>query len=171
LSAPQDPARRLAPVVRLAPAKLNLTLAVLGTRPDGYHELHSIMVPLDLADRLSVAVLATGAADSLHVAGFDPGPAGDNLVLRAFAAARRHAQPVWGRSEPPPALAARLDKRIPVAAGLAGGSSDAAAAVDAAPGAWSWTRTPVIASPRSWVRMCRSSWQAVPPWWRVVASA
>ena len=49
-----DPDRRLAPVVRLAPAKVNLTLAVLGTRPDGYHALHSVMVPVDLADRLSV---------------------------------------------------------------------------------------------------------------------
>ena len=68
--------RRLAPVIRLAPAKVNLTLAVLGTRPDGFHDLHSVMVPLDLADRLSVSVLPPGTADSLHVDGFDPGPAG-----------------------------------------------------------------------------------------------
>ena len=131
-----DPARRLAPVVRLAPAKLNLTLAVLGIRPDGYHELHSIMVPLDLADRLSVSVLPPGSRDSLHVEGFDPGPAGDNLVLRAIAAVRRHAHPAGGRAEPLSALAARLEKRIPVAAGLAGGSSDAAAAFEAALEAW-----------------------------------
>ncbi len=131
-----DPSRRLTPAVRLAPAKLNLTLAVLGTRPDGYHELHSVMVPLDLADRLAVSVLPPGGTDSLHVDGFDPGPVADNLVLRAFAVARRHARPTWGRPEPPPALAARLEKRIPVAAGLAGGSSDAAAAVDAALEAW-----------------------------------
>lgn len=136
MTATSDPARRLAPVVRLAPAKLNLTLAVLGTRPDGYHDLHSVMVPLDLADRLSVSVLATGAADSLHVDGFDPGPVADNLVLRAVAAARRYAHQAFGRVEPPPALAARLEKRIPIAAGLAGGSSDAAAAVDAALEAW-----------------------------------
>ena len=50
-----DPARRLTPVVRLAPAKLNLSLAVVGRRPDGYHELHSVMVRLGLADRLSLA--------------------------------------------------------------------------------------------------------------------
>ncbi|HEY3333825.1 MAG TPA: hypothetical protein VGK16_01215 [Candidatus Limnocylindrales bacterium] len=131
-----DPDRRLAPVVRLAPAKVNLTLAVLGTRPDGFHDLHSVMVPLDLADRLSLSVTPSGRADSLHVTGFDPGPAADNLVLRAIAAARRAAGPAWGRREPPPALAARLDKRIPVAAGLAGGSSDAAAAADAALEAW-----------------------------------
>jgi len=130
-----DADRRLAPAVRLAPAKVNLTLAVLGRRPDGFHDLHSVMVPLDLADRLSVSVLPPGSEDSLHVEGFDPGPAADNLVARAIAVARRHARAAWGRGEPPP-LAARLDKRIPVAAGLAGGSSDAAAAVDAAVEAW-----------------------------------
>ena len=131
-----DPRRRLAPVVRLAPAKVNLTLAVLGTRPDGYHDLHSVMVPLALADRLSVSVLPPGAPDSLHVAGFDPGPVADNLVLRAIGAARQAAREVGYGPEAPPALAARLEKRIPVAAGLAGGSSDAAAAADAALEAW-----------------------------------
>ncbi len=126
-------------VVRLAPAKINLTLAVLGIRPDGYHDLHSVMVPLDVADRLSVSPLPPGSVDTLHTTGFDPGPAADNLVLRAFAAARRGAAGPWraaGRAGDPPALAARLEKRIPVAAGLAGGSSDAAAALDAALVAW-----------------------------------
>lgn len=131
-----EPGRRLEPIVRLAPAKVNLTLAVLDVRRDGFHDLHSVMVPLDLADRLSVAVLPPGRADTLHVVGHDPGPVADNLVLRAIAAARQASRPQWGRHEPPPPLAARLDKRIPVAAGLAGGSSDAAAAADAALEAW-----------------------------------
>ena len=134
-----DPTRALAPVVRLAPAKVNLTLAVLGTRPDGFHALHSVFVPVDLADRLSVAVLPPGAKDILHVDGHDAGPTEDNLVLRAIRAAREAARPEWGRPEPPPALAARLEKRIPVAAGLAGGSSDAAAALDATLEAWGVT--------------------------------
>jgi len=131
-----DPLRRLAPVVRLAPAKLNLTLAVVGRRDDGFHELHSVMVPLALADRLSVAVSPSATADSLHRSGFDAGPPGDDLVLRAIAAARRAVGGGWPGAGPPPPLAARVEKRIPVAAGLAGGSSDAAAALDAALEAW-----------------------------------
>ena len=130
-----DPARRLTPVVRLAPAKLNLTLAVVGRRDDGYHALHSVMVPLGLADRLSVAAGrgGGGGGDSLHATGFDPGPAAENLVVRAIATTR--AVVARARIEAPP-LAARLEKAIPVAAGLAGGSSDAAAAMDAALEAW-----------------------------------
>jgi 4-diphosphocytidyl-2-C-methyl-D-erythritol kinase len=127
-----DPNRRLTPVVRLAPAKLNLTLAVVGRRPDGYHALHSVMVPLGLADRLSLAIQSDGH-DSLHSTGFDPGPAADNLVLKAVAAARK-AVAASGVAAVP--LAIRLEKRIPVAAGLAGGSSDAAAALGGALEAW-----------------------------------
>ncbi len=135
-----DPFRRLTPVVRLAPAKLNLTLAVVGRRADGYHELHSVFVPLTLADRLSVA-LAGGHADSLHVEGFDAGPIADNVVFDALAATRSAVGGGWTggggpTSGPAPALAVRLEKRIPVAAGLAGGSSDAAATIDAALEAW-----------------------------------
>jgi 4-diphosphocytidyl-2-C-methyl-D-erythritol kinase len=130
-----DPARRVTPVVRLAPAKLNLTLAVVGRRPDGFHTLHSVMAPLALADRLSlVADPSPDAADSLRVEGFDAGPLADNLVLTALAATRRALRPHV--AAPPPGLAIRLEKRIPVAAGLAGGSSDAAAAIDGALEAW-----------------------------------
>jgi 4-diphosphocytidyl-2-C-methyl-D-erythritol kinase len=133
---PADPARRLTPIVRVAPAKLNLTLAVLGRRPDGYHALHSVMVPLALADRLSLAV-AGGSGDTLHVDGFETGAGTDDLVLRAFAEVRRAVGAGWaGPGGPPPPIAARLEKRIPVAAGLGGGSSDAAAALDGVLEAW-----------------------------------
>ena len=141
-----DPFGRIAPVIRLAPAKLNLTLAVTGRRANGYHELHSVMVELDLADRLSLAPSAT-THDTLHVTGFDAGPTPDNLVLRAIADTRRAVGRGWagatthaGSGTTPglaPTLAARLEKRIPVAAGLGGGSSDAAAAIDGALEAWS----------------------------------
>jgi 4-diphosphocytidyl-2-C-methyl-D-erythritol kinase len=125
-------------VLRVPPAKLNLTLAVVGRRADGFHDLHSVFVPLALADRLSLAPSGAGGgetADSLHVTGLDPGPPGDNLVLRAVAAARALVGAGPGRPGTLP-LAARLEKHIPVAAGLGGGSSDAAAAFDGALEAW-----------------------------------
>ena len=122
------------PVVRLAPAKLNLTLAVLGSLPNGFHELHSVMVPLALGDRLSLAH-AGSAEDSLHVVDGDGqalDPAGFGSVLAGIREARRAV----GRAVDAFPLAARLEKRIPIAAGLAGGSSDAAAAIDGALEAW-----------------------------------
>jgi 4-diphosphocytidyl-2-C-methyl-D-erythritol kinase len=126
----------LTPVVRLAPAKLNLTLSVVGRRPDGFHDLHSVFVPLGLHDVLTLApARAAGQTDTLHVSGLDPGPLEDNLVLRAIAAVRTAVGEGPGRPATPP-LAARLEKRIPVAAGLGGGSSDAAAAFDGALEAW-----------------------------------
>jgi len=128
----------LAPVVRLAPAKVNLTLAVLGRLLDGYHALHSVMVPLGLVDVLSLAP-AAGLEDSLHVHGADTGLALDNLVLRAISEARRAVRQSLGPSAETGPLSARLEKRIPVAAGLGGGSSDAAAALVGALEAWSVT--------------------------------
>ena len=131
-----DPTRRLAPVIRLAPAKLNLTLAIVGRRPDGYHTLHSVFAPLGLSDRLSLSG-AAAAVDTLHVTGFDAGPPADNLVLRALAETRAAVGRGWpGGPGPAPALSARLEKLIPVTAGLAGGSSDAVAALDGALEAW-----------------------------------
>jgi 4-diphosphocytidyl-2-C-methyl-D-erythritol kinase len=139
-----DPSR-LGPTVRLAPAKLNLTLAIIGRRPDGYHALHSVMAPLALVDRLSLA-LAAGPLDTLNVVSDQDlatlGPTADNLVLRAIGAARS----ALGGALPTPAVAARLDKRIPVAAGLGGGSSDAAAALDGALELWGAPGDTVLSS-------------------------
>jgi len=132
-----DSLRRVTPVVRLAPAKLNLTLAIVGRQEDGFHSLHSVIVPLEIADRLALAP-AFASGDRLHVTGaetVDIGPPARNLVLRAIAATRAACRE-RGVDAALPSLAARLEKRIPVAAGLGGGSSDAAAAITAALDAW-----------------------------------
>jgi len=106
--------------VLVAPAKVNLGLRVLGRRPDGYHELVSRVAFADLHDRMTVSP-ASGADDLLTVAGaFGENLDEDNLVLRAIAGFRALAPGL-------PALRVRLEKSIPVAAGLGGGSADAAA--------------------------------------------
>jgi 4-diphosphocytidyl-2-C-methyl-D-erythritol kinase len=102
-------------------AKINLCLHVLGRRPDGYHELRTIFQAVGLHDTLEIA-LTPGGGISLEVD--DPAlPAGpENLVCRALAAISRELGFRGG-------IQARLEKRIPVARGLGGGSSDAAAAM------------------------------------------
>jgi 4-diphosphocytidyl-2-C-methyl-D-erythritol kinase len=103
-----------------APAKLNLSLRVVGARQDGFHEIETIMVLLDLADDL---VLAAGEG-GLHIeaggsaAGTPPDPA-SNLAWRGLMAGIGGPAGAWSLS---------LTKRVAVAAGLGGGSSDAAAA-------------------------------------------
>jgi 4-diphosphocytidyl-2-C-methyl-D-erythritol kinase len=111
-----------APLTDLAPAKVNLTLRVLGRRDDGLHEIESLVVFAQLADSLS---LATSQPLDLDVRGSnsaDTGPVADNLVLKA---ARALAAQVPGLQ----LGHFTLFKRIPVAAGLGGGSADAAAAL------------------------------------------
>ncbi|MFG1191941.1 4-(cytidine 5'-diphospho)-2-C-methyl-D-erythritol kinase [Xanthobacter flavus] len=105
-----------------APAKINLTLRIIGRRTDGFHDLASLVVFSGAADLLS---LTTDAALSLTVKGRTAaaaGPDADNLVLRA---ARAFSAEVPGAQ----LGAFLLEKRLPVAAGLGGGSSDAAAAL------------------------------------------
>jgi 4-diphosphocytidyl-2-C-methyl-D-erythritol kinase len=103
-----------------APAKINLTLRVLGRRADGYHELESLVAFADVADTLT---LEPDNKDTLEITGpfaADSGAISDNLVLKALAAARICIGPVKaGRFS--------LEKNVPVAAGLGGGSADAAA--------------------------------------------
>jgi 4-diphosphocytidyl-2-C-methyl-D-erythritol kinase len=102
----------VSPLVVRAPAKLTLSLRVVGVRPDGYHLLDAEMVSLELADTLTFA-----PGDGLRVSG--PAAAGvptddGNLVRRALAALGRTA-------------AVHVDKHIPAGGGLGGGSADAAA--------------------------------------------
>jgi 4-diphosphocytidyl-2C-methyl-D-erythritol kinase len=118
-------------VRREAPAKLNVSLRVVRAREDGYHDIESLVVPLSLAD-----VVTVKKADRLHVdvRGVEPlvgdVPAGGlNLALiaaLALADAREHV----GGAE------VVIDKRIPIAGGLGGGSADAAATIQALDELW-----------------------------------
>lgn len=111
-----------------APAKVNLYLQVLGRRADRYHDINSLMMTVTLFDRLTVTrAESPGVTIEQAASGrvSEPVPVdGTNLVAKAYQAlAARH--PVSG------GISVRLEKNIPVAAGLAGGSSDAAATLKA----------------------------------------
>ena len=106
----------------LAPAKINLHLEVLGLRPDGFHELAMVMQAIDLADSLQLAPTADGRI-SLQCDRPELPTDSNNLIVRAGELLRARAGL--------PELGARIElrKRIPVGAGLAGGSSDGVAAL------------------------------------------
>ena len=109
-------------LVDAAPAKINLTLRVLGRRGDGYHELESLVAFADLSDTLTLHPGGDGALDISGPFAAACGPAEGNLVLKALAALRaRIAGLKAGRFV--------LEKNMPVAAGIGGGSADAAAAL------------------------------------------
>ncbi len=117
------------PIVEHAPAKLNLDLLVTGRTASGYHELDSLVVFADVADRLTFT-----PADSLQLRLEGPFAAGlatgDNLVLTA---ARRLGL-ASGRV---PGVAITLEKNLPVASGIGGGSADAAATLRGLARLWS----------------------------------
>ncbi len=118
-------------VTEFARAKVNLTLHVLARRPDGFHDLESLVVFPEIGDTLEAE--ASGAGLSLTLAGpyggeLDAG--GDNLVLRA-------ASLLQARSTAPRGAALRLIKRLPVASGIGGGSAVAAAAFRVLQTLWS----------------------------------
>jgi len=100
------------------PAKLNLFLEVLGRRPDGYHELSTVMAPIDLTDTLEVT---EAKRFTLEVEG--PPLPGTNTVEKAYRAVAKRRRI--------PGVRARLSKGIPAGSGLGGGSSDAAAMIEA----------------------------------------
>src|ERR1041385_6813533 len=100
-----------------SPCKVNLLLNILGKRPDGFHELETVMHPVNLFDELSFARVTRG----LHLTCSDPTlPAGpENLVYRAAEAFLR-------KTEIRDGIRIHLEKKIPMAAGLGGGSGNAA---------------------------------------------
>ena len=114
--------RTAAPLTAQAPAKVNLTLRVLGRRADGFHELESLVAFAAVGDELT---FAPGDALDLTVQGPSAaaaGPAADNLVVKAARSLAANVEGLkLGRFV--------LVKRLPVAAGLGGGSADAAAAL------------------------------------------
>lgn len=107
-----------APLIRLAPAKTNLWLHVIGKRPDGFHEIETRMVALTLADQLTFSPSHDGG---VTLSCNDPSlPTGEeNLVVRAV----RALEKAVGQTLP---VSIHLEKHIPAGAGLGGGSSDAA---------------------------------------------
>ena len=107
-------------LVTTAPAKVNLVLRVGSPRPDGYHDLASLMVPLDLGDGVEVRVGARAGPVTCRVPGHRELDGEKNLAARAAEAFRR-------RFSTDRAIAIRIEKRTPITAGLGGGSSDAAA--------------------------------------------
>lgn len=114
-----------------APAKVNLVLEVLGKRPDGYHDLAMANVTISVHDTLTFRPSTRG----ITCASDHPDLPGDarNLAVRA-------AQALLG-PDPVPGVAIAIEKRIPIGAGLGGGSSDAAATLRALDG-WRGLRTP-----------------------------
>jgi 4-diphosphocytidyl-2-C-methyl-D-erythritol kinase len=113
-----------------APAKINLYLHVTGRRDDGYHLLDSLVAFADIGDEV---IAAPAESLSLAVGGPEAGAltglGDDNLVLRAARALAAHHRLA-------PGAALTLDKRLPVASGIGGGSSDAAAALRALAALW-----------------------------------
>lgn len=109
------------------PAKINLFLEVVGKRPDGYHDIESVFVSIDLADTLS----ADASEDGVSLECDHPGMSTDgrNLVVKAAELLRRECGVTEG-------ISFRLQKRIPAGGGLGGGSSDAAAALRLANSIW-----------------------------------
>jgi len=102
-----------------APAKINLSLDVLHKRPDGYHEVKMVMTTIDLADRVELAPLASDTIQIISHNRFVP----DDHRNLAYQAAKLLKETFGVRK----GVAISITKTIPVAAGLAGGSSDAAA--------------------------------------------
>jgi 4-diphosphocytidyl-2-C-methyl-D-erythritol kinase len=116
-------------VSRCAWAKVNLYLHITGLRQDGYHELDSLVVFAGIGDLLTFAPAPTLSLELLGAFAAAVPEGADNMVLRA-------AQALARRLELTPGAAIRLEKSLPVAAGLGGGSADAAVSLQALSALW-----------------------------------
>jgi len=143
-----DVHRSAAGVAVRAPAKLNLFFEVLGKRSDGFHEIETLMVPINLFDDLHFQPDATGRISvECRWAGLDePGTSRGDLPAEAENIATRALQLLRRRAGLTAGARVQLLKRIPSAAGLGGGSSDAAAALLAGNAGWqlNWPRRALL---------------------------
>ena len=145
-------------------AKLNLSLDVLGARPDGFHDLRMVMQSVDLHDDVTVTLDDTGTCRAETNRSYLPCGA-DNVAVRA-------AQVFLSRAGLTCGVHIRLHKRIPVCAGLGGGSSDAAAvlrALERLTGA-GFTRTQLEEMGAEIGSTCRTASRAARCWPRAAAS-
>ena len=107
----------------VAPAKINLYLAVTGKRADGFHDLVSLVAPIDFGDELSASLSTNCTEDTLEIQGIVLPQTSENLILKAAKLFREVIdKPIY--------FSFRLNKKIPFGAGLGGGSSDAVTALE-----------------------------------------
>ena len=136
MSAESDLAAGAGPLRVAPPAKINFGLRLVGRRPDGYHELESVFLPLDLADDLCLDLLPD-APPRVHLAvEHDAGTPGEAVPGDDRNLAAQAARGFLAGAGLAIGVAIRLTKRIPAAAGLGGGSSDAGAVLRALAGAF-----------------------------------
>lgn len=113
-------------IMELARAKINLTLDILKSREDGFHEVEMIMQTIELADEVELTRISSGielSVDTSRILGGENIPTDErNLAYRAVLAVRKHCGKDFG-------VSINLRKKIPAAAGLGGGSADAAAVI------------------------------------------
>ena len=155
-------------------AKLNLALSVVGRRPDGRHDLRSVVVRLDWHDLVGAGPAEMGAFDGegpsdvrLEISGPSSAevPVADNLLIRAARAMLA--------GQPGGAVDLRLEKRLPAAAGLGGGSADAAAVLLLLGGlrVGEPAARPLRDSPTRWAATSRRAWRGAACWSAGPASA
>ena len=134
-----------------APAKLNLGLSVLGLRPDGYHDLLSVLQTISWADTLTLAPADVGIRLTCSRADLPSGP--ENVVWRAAELVRTTHGLSCG-------VEIHVEKRIPAGAGLGGGSSDAAATMRGLARLWN-----IEVGDEEWLKLCAQVGSDVPFFW------
>lgn len=108
-----------------APAKVNLSLRIVGLQADGYHELDMLMAPTDLCDTVKIRIMEHGSADIRVICSDKRMQGSNNIAYKAVTAILQYA----GKSINGTDININIEKSIPVGAGLGGGSADAAAVI------------------------------------------